>query len=215
MGGEIKLETQKNDNRMLWIVLGVAALCVCLAAFAVVAVAGAFIYLNSGAASTGLVGFASPATESAFPDSGDEVGVTMDIPDLGTDHVDTGSYVNYNSNPPTSGPHYGQSLSAGFYEDVVEDGHIVHSMEHGYVVIWYNCDGVNNQACDDLKSQIETIITDHNTYKLIGMDRTGGMDHLIALTSWGKLAYLDKFDEAFINDFIDANQNKSPEPGGS
>lgn len=61
------------------------------------------------------------------------------VADLGREHVPDGTTVEYNSNPPTSGPHYAAWTRAGVYEKPVSDGHLVHSLEHGYVIISYNC----------------------------------------------------------------------------
>lgn len=59
--------------------------------------------------------------------------------DMGRDHVSDGTVVDYNSNPPTSGSHYGDWTKAGVYGKPVSDGHLVHSLEHGYVILSYNC----------------------------------------------------------------------------
>jgi hypothetical protein len=61
------------------------------------------------------------------------------VADLGREHVPDGTKVNYNSNPPTSGPHFVDWTRAGVYDKPVSDGHLVHSLEHGYVIISYNC----------------------------------------------------------------------------
>lgn len=58
----------------------------------------------------------------------------------GRDHLDEGSKTEYKSNPPTSGNHYASWISKGFYDTPRSDGNLVHSLEHGYVIIWYNCD---------------------------------------------------------------------------
>ncbi|MDH5507224.1 MAG: DUF3105 domain-containing protein, partial [Anaerolineae bacterium] len=90
-------------------------------------------------------------------------------------HVDPGTDVEYNSNPPTSGSHYDQPMNAGFYEDgsietqvPFPESHIVHSLEHGYVVIWYNCDVLETAAaCDELKDQVRTVMDRYNNLKII------------------------------------------------
>ena len=51
-----------------------------------------------------------------------------------------GTKVDYNSNPPTSGPHYEIWTQAGVYDAPKDDRNLVHSLEHGYVIISYNCD---------------------------------------------------------------------------
>lgn len=55
-------------------------------------------------------------------------------------HVSEGTKVNYSTNPPVFGPHYSSWITKGFYEEPRPDGNLVHSMEHGYVIIWYNCE---------------------------------------------------------------------------
>lgn len=61
------------------------------------------------------------------------------VADQGRDHVPAGTAVEYNSNPPTSGPHYANWEKPGIYDQVLEDGKLIHSLEHGYVIISYNC----------------------------------------------------------------------------
>ncbi len=61
------------------------------------------------------------------------------LPDQGRNHVPAGTAEKYNSNPPTSGPHYAQWEKPGIYSKVLPDGNLIHSLEHGYIVISYNC----------------------------------------------------------------------------
>lgn len=62
------------------------------------------------------------------------------IPDLGRDHVADSTPVTYNSNPPTSGPHNSQWEKAGIYDKPLNERKLIHSLEHGYIIISYNCD---------------------------------------------------------------------------
>ena len=62
------------------------------------------------------------------------------IEDLGRDHLTDLSEISYNSNPPTSGAHFPVWAKKGLYDRVLSDGHLIHSLEHGYIVISYNCD---------------------------------------------------------------------------
>ncbi|MDO8572045.1 MAG: DUF3105 domain-containing protein, partial [bacterium] len=45
----------------------------------------------------------------------------------------------YNSNPPTSGPHLPAWVKPGVFTEPKHDGELIHSLEHGYVIISYNC----------------------------------------------------------------------------
>ncbi len=62
------------------------------------------------------------------------------VDDLGREHVTDISKVIYNSNPPTSGLHFPVWTKRGVYDRVLSDGYLIHSLEHGYVVLSYNCD---------------------------------------------------------------------------
>lgn len=59
--------------------------------------------------------------------------------DQGREHVTVGTEVEYKTNPPTSGRHYPDWIRAGIYQDPQDDRYLVHSLEHGYVVLSYNC----------------------------------------------------------------------------
>lgn len=58
----------------------------------------------------------------------------------GRNHVDEASKTNYKFNPPTSGDHYSSWISKGIYTEPRSDGNLVHSLEHGYIILWYDCE---------------------------------------------------------------------------
>lgn len=47
--------------------------------------------------------------------------------------------IKYNSNPPTSGNHFPMWAKKGVYDRLISDGYLIHSLEHGYVIISYDC----------------------------------------------------------------------------
>ena len=62
------------------------------------------------------------------------------FPDQSRDHVPNGSeLINYNSNPPTSGPHYGETVPWGSHTTEKDDRNLIHNLEHGGIWISYNC----------------------------------------------------------------------------
>lgn len=69
----------------------------------------------------------------------------------GRNHKPIGTVMSYNSNPPTSGDHYPAWITKGFYDTPRLDPFLVHSMEHGYVIFWYDCAYKQN---DDKKISI-------------------------------------------------------------
>jgi hypothetical protein len=140
-----------------------------------------------------------------------------DIPIMGAEHITVGqSHEPYNSDPPTSGPHYAEPAQAGFYDTAPADEYLVHSLEHGYVIISYNCSALSESECDGLKSQIQGVMGSAGnslrtgTPKLIGAPRPT-MATQIALTSWGRLDTFDGFDRQRILNFIRQFRDRAPE----
>lgn len=62
--------------------------------------------------------------------------------DQGREHVSEEEVASfsYNSNPPTSGPHFETWVKPGILTLPQPEGQLIHSLEHGYVIIHYNCD---------------------------------------------------------------------------
>lgn len=89
--------------------------------------------------------------------------VTRPVPgtkmaDQGRDHVTVQEVAKftYNSNPPSSGPHLPTWVKAGIYDSPQSEGELLHSLEHGYVVISYNCN-VHLIATSDKREAIRKI----------------------------------------------------------
>lgn len=78
------------------------------------------------------------------------------VEDLGRDHVTDIFDVKYNSDPPTSGPHFPIWAKRGIYDRLISDGYLIHSMEHGYVILWYDCTS-NKAVTKRLPSFIEEV----------------------------------------------------------
>ena len=117
-------------------------------------------------------------------------------------------YPPYNSDPPTSGPHWPRSAGPGFYTATVPDERLVSSLEHGYVIIHYSCD---ETQCPGMADRLSGVLARYDS-KVIANYRpkTGS---LIALTAWTRLLTLDSYDEETIVDFINAYRGRlGPEP---
>jgi len=149
---------------------------------------------------------------SINPQRGDAVELMRD-----SSHVPTGTDPGpYNTNPPTSGRHYEESLEAGFYEEnpyEYSEGYLVHSLEHGYVIFWYNCSILNATQCSQLKSQIKSVMVAADNYKVIAFPWES-IDSPVVMTSWGKLHRFTEFESDAALTFVKQNRNKSPEPSG-
>ena len=73
--------------------------------------------------------------------------------DQGREHVTPQAVLEfkYNSNPLTSGPHLPTWVKAGVFEEPQSEGELLHALEHGYVIISYNC---NVHLSENPKSEI-------------------------------------------------------------
>ncbi|MEA3439470.1 MAG: DUF3105 domain-containing protein [Chloroflexota bacterium] len=148
------------------------------------------------------------------PAAGQSVPVMED-----TGHVEEGQDPGpYNSNPPTSGKHYANEYEAGFYEEnspearvPYPEGYLGHNLEHGYVIIWYNCDLNSDEECSLLKGQIKSVIEDANNFKVIAFPWKT-IDEPVMMTSWGQIERFDNFDPKAALNFISRNRNHAPEP---
>ena len=125
----------------------------------------------------------------------------------------------FNSDPPTSGRHYSQPFDPGFYEEGDLEtqvdypaGHLLHNLEHGYVIFWYNCDELDNAVdCDDLKEQIKNVMNRFLGAKMVAFP-WASIDEPVVMTTWGQMLRFDKFDERAAREFVQANRNRAPEP---
>jgi hypothetical protein len=132
------------------------------------------------------------------------------FPDLGRTHIKDGTKITYNSNPPTSGPHNATWQKYGTLDKPVADEFLVHSLEHGYIIISYNCAKVSDTQCPALQKAISEILKEKRSWKIIVTPRPG-LDVPVALTAWTYLDKMDSFDKARTLAFIDQFRDKGPE----
>ncbi len=130
------------------------------------------------------------------------------IADQGREHVGDITDFNYNSNPPTSGPHFADWARPGFYEQSLNDGNLIHSLEHGYVIVSFNCAAVSN--CDQLKDDLKNFFDRHDQERLIVVPREQ-LDVPVALTAWRRLLKLNSWDETQVEAFLKTWHNLGPE----
>ena len=137
----------------------------------------------------------------------------------GNDHVDEGTPVQYETNPPAAGPHAASPGSTGFFDTPQEPEHLVHNMEHGQIVLWYD-PAAPQQVKDDLEAIVEKQLA-----ATVATPYEGLEDYNFYMTAWNKgpdepkdsfgTGYLqgcELVSEEVINDFRREHQGKSPEP---
>ena len=133
-------------------------------------------------------------------------------------HVpDTAQPGPYNSNPPAGGTHYDTDYSEKFYKESdlanlpkYPEGYLVHSLEHGYVIFWYNCQ-VAGTDCVALKKTIQDVMDKTGGDKLIAFPWST-MDVPLAMTSWGRILNFTTPDPVVMEKFVKTNRYQAPEP---
>jgi hypothetical protein len=166
------------------------------------------IWGGIGAVAIAIVGLV--VWQGVRPAAGESVQIMVSDPHIPVDS-DPGQY---NSDPPTSGPHYPEEARAGFFDNnsyQYPAGYLVHNLEHGYVIFWYNCDLLDESGCANLKEQIKTTMDDLGGTKLIAYP-WNTIDVPLVMTSWGRLQKFEAFDSEQAKAFYRSNLNKAPEP---
>ena len=107
----------------------------------------------------------------------------------------------YNSNPASSGPHYSASVAPGIYRTHLPSGQTVHSQEHGRVVIHYRPD-----TPDDIVRELESIAKQHLRDTVVHPNPD--IDTQVALTAWGRIDTLDRYDEERVVQFVEQLRGK-------
>jgi hypothetical protein len=135
-------------------------------------------------------------------------------------HVPIGSQIEWWSNPPSSGPHFPRWAAFQEYSSPVPRGYWVHDLEHGAVVLLYNCAALPEGAdCEPLKqalreasaalpsdgmcaapTRVRTVITPD---PLIATP--------IAAAAWGFVYRAACVDAASLVEFAKAHYAKGPE----
>src|SRR6476620_4362978 len=134
------------------------------------------------------------------------------VADEGRDHANPGTPLTFKANPPSSGTHYPTWTRPGLYTEPQDPGYWVHSLEHGYVAILYNCPN----GCPDLVQQLRQFYDSapkssrYGYQKLVILPYTQ-MDHLLAAVAWDHIKELDQFDVDRLMTFYKAYLHRGPE----
>ncbi len=132
-------------------------------------------------------------------------------------HQDLCAPISYDTNPPSGGPHYFRWAAFQNYDFAVPEGFLVHSLEHGTIVYWYNCgaegcraevaaaeamiDGLPvDPACAGQGAERRVILTPSET-----------LTTRWAASAWGWTLRADCFDAAVFENFYLEHFGGAPE----
>jgi hypothetical protein len=118
-------------------------------------------------------------------------------------HIDPGTTIEYNTTPPTNGPHVGSVPQFKIYTEPITNELAVHGLEDGGVIINYHPD-LDKPTVDKLAAIATSYIEIGGGRSHVIMAPYPNLSHPIVLTTWRRWDRLPAFDEARIRRFIDA-----------
>ncbi len=129
--------------------------------------------------------------------------------DEGQEHVPDGTKVIYKTSPPTSGRHYARWLPPGVYEmEKATPELLVHNLEHGNVVIYFDRDQLPKQDLDTLLELPKKYPGQWDGVVLV--NQKGSASPLI-FTAWRAKMPLNGYDTKKADQFLDAFRGRGPE----
>ncbi len=167
-----------------------------------------------GGGDGGTDGEATPSgiESEPLPDSGDEelLAAVQTFESQGAGHVSRDEEIDYDTMPPTSGPHYTGTVDAGFHESRKPLGDLVHTLEHGAVVIYYDPAAITPEARASLEA--------------FGDEHTGVWQRVVVvphpqddpkapyvLTAWRHMLRLEEYDPETVRAFLAEYLGRGPE----
>lgn len=143
-----------------------------------------------------------PVSVSSDDLKGDEVQI------LSSAHVASASELQIPEGvPPAGGPHFVDPLPGGVYDSPIDDGRVIHSLEHGLIWVTYRPDGLSEDELKALKA-----FAAERKRDMVLSPRPANRDTVVAV-SWGRRAVLKPGDLETLKAFFSTNLNRSPEPG--
>jgi hypothetical protein len=165
-------------------------------------------------AGTGGAGGAGNGGAGGAAACGTELGIAMH-PSEGGQHIVVCDPVTYASNPPSSGRHYGVWPAYKTYAAPIPWGFLVHGLEHGGIVVVYNCPGGCADEVAAAQAWIDALPVDavgcvgDRPRIVLAPDPT--LDVRWAATAWTWTLRSCTFDEVMFRQFFDEHYDHGGE----
>jgi hypothetical protein len=174
----------------------------------VVVLGAIYLVLFSGLFSGGGGGIES----QSLPDRGDQalLGGVQSYEDLSRSHVSAGTEVDYGTMPPVGGPHYDGTVSPQFYEDRQSLGALVHNLEHGHVVVYYDPAAATPEARESLRAFVRAHREPWAAVVVVPtpLDQP---ESPYVLTAWGGKMAMEEYDADAVRAFLAEYLGRGPE----
>lgn len=176
------------------------------AGLAIVAIAAAYLLFFSGGG--------GGADAKALNQQGDRT-LLSDVQTFeseGRQHLSTGTNVEYQEVPPVSGDHWGPSQvrRAGFYEEEQPYEALVHNLEHGHVVIYYDPAAITPDVKENLKAYASRYSGSWASVVVVPNPQANPEAPYV-LTAWRTKLTMDSYDEDTLVAFLSEYLGRGPE----
>jgi hypothetical protein len=103
-------------------------------------------------------------------------------------------------------------LPRGVYPAEQDEGLWIHNLEHGYIVLLYNCP----TACPELVAQLQQFyerapVSAAYGYQKLVILPYSAMASRLAIVAWNRIDELEEFDEQRLLRFYEAYHDRGPE----
>lgn len=133
-------------------------------------------------------------------------------PSEGQVHVPPGSPVSYGTMPPTSGAHYARATTAGFYAQTPPLGSLVHSLEHGAVIIYYDPERLSQDK--EAEEHLRTLARGYRSTwmsVIVAPQPEPVPEFPYVLTAWTVMLRLPEYDRDRVMAFLAEYLGRGPE----
>jgi hypothetical protein len=162
---------------------------------------------------------ATPLSETPIEGSACNA-VEREFADEGGPHVADCEEIEYTTNPPCTGPHYGIVRWADYrvYDEAIPRGFWVHSLEHAAVAFLYSCTDCDDEVAaatdvlDDAGDD-ELCVATGSPARLTLLTPDPRLDTAWAAASWGFTLTADCFEPDVFRAFLDAHRGQRGEVG--
>lgn len=162
---------------------------------------------------------ATPLSEMPIPESSCNAVEREFAPESGV-HVEDCEEIDYTTNPPCTGMHYGiggvRWADYRVYDEAIPRGFWVHSLEHGAVAFLYSC----TNCADEIQAATDVLddagadpfcATTGSPTRLTLLTPDPRLETAWAAASWGFTLTADCFEPDVFRAFLDAHRNHAPE----
>ena len=150
---------------------------------------------------------------SDFEEAAKAAGCELEHPEIQASSHEERQFTpgDYETNPPTSGPHFPTWYEDGIYDpgEAPDIGKTVHTLEHGRINVQYK-PGTDAETVE----QLEAFVAENGGYHMLLYENATEMDAQVAATAWGQsLTCPEMSPEVFdaLRTFRDRYLDKGPE----